>query len=145
MKRVRIGESRIDGEGLFAAVDMKKGTRIIRYLGEKISKAESERRLAQGNVYIFELNDRYSLDGQTLKNTARYINHSCDPNCEVEMINNTVWIVAIKDLQEGEELSYNYGYDAREYEKNPCNCGAKNCCGYILAPKYWGLLKRQEP
>jgi SET domain-containing protein len=143
MRRVCVGKSRIDGQGLFAAIDIKKGTRIIRYIGEKIPKAESDRRLVQGNVYIFDLNDRYSIDGKTLKNTARYINHSCDPNCEVEMINHTIWIVALRDIQEGEELSYNYGYDAEHYENNPCNCGAKSCCGYILARQYWGLIKRK--
>jgi uncharacterized protein len=144
MKRVRVGPSRIDRQGLFAAIDIKKGTRIIRYLGEKISKQESDLRLAQDNAYIFELNDRYAIDGATLKNTARYINHSCDPNCEVKLINNTIWIVASKDIQEGEELSYNYGYDIKNYEQFPCNCGARNCCGYMLARQYWGLIKRQR-
>jgi SET domain-containing protein len=143
MKRVRIGISRIDGEGLFAAIDIKQGIRIIRYIGEKITKHESDRRLAENNAYIFELNDRYALDGQSLKNIARYINHSCEPNCEVQMINNTVWIVASKDIQEGEELTYDYGYEQENYQNYPCNCGAKNCCGYILARQYRGLIRRQ--
>ena len=144
MKRVRVGKSHIDRQGLFAAIDLKKGLRIIRYIGEKISKAESEKRLAQSNAYIFELNDRYSLDGETIKNTARYINHSCDPNCEVEMINGAIWIVAIKDIQEGEELTYNYGYKPDEYENYPCTCGAKNCCGYIVAQQYRGLIRHKK-
>jgi len=144
MKRVRVGTSRIHYEGLFATICLKKGTRIIRYIGEKITKDESNRRLEAGNVYIFELNDYYSIDGKTLKNTARYINHSCDPNCQAEQINNTIWIVAIKDIQDGEELTYNYGYDDNEYENNPCNCGAKNCCGYILDRKYWGLIRQKR-
>src|SRR5919108_3664256 len=100
MKRVRVGASRIAGQGLFAAMDLKQGTRIIRYIGEKISKQESERRLAADNVYIFELNERYSIDGKTLKNLARYINHSCEPNCEVEGIGQTIWIIAARDIQE---------------------------------------------
>ena len=140
---VRIGNSRIDGQGLFAAQDITKGTRIIAYIGEKITRKESARRLETGNAYIFHLNYRYALDGETLANTARYINHSCDPNCEVEKMNDTLWIVALRDIKEGEELSYNYGYILKHYQDNPCNCGAKNCCGYILDRQYWGCIQRQ--
>src|SRR6266850_6498369 len=117
---VRIGNSRIDGQGLFAAQDNTKGTQIIAYIGEKITRKESARRLETGNAYIFHLNYRYALDGQTLANTARYINHSCDPNCEVEKTSDTIWIVALRDIAAGEELSYNYGYDARKFQDNPC-------------------------
>src|ERR671937_1987643 len=122
--QVRVGPSRIAGQGLFAAQDMPQGTRIIQYVGEKISSRERARRLAAGNVYIFHLTYRYAIDGQTLDNTARYINHSCAPNCEVEKTSDTIWIVALRDIQAGEELSYNYGYDARNYQENPCHCGA---------------------
>src|SRR4029453_3565762 len=79
--RVRVGTSLIAGQGLFAEQDVKQGTKILRYIGEKITQAESDRRLAAGNVYIFGLNERYSIDGSMRKNTARYINHACDPNC----------------------------------------------------------------
>jgi uncharacterized protein len=131
---VWVGTSRIAGKGLFAAQDIKKGTRIIQYIGERISKEESVRRLSEGNAYIFDFNDRYNIDGKTLKNKARYINHSCDPNCEAHITKRTIWIVALRDITAGEELSYNYGYDAKQYR---CQCGAKNCCGYILDPQYW--------
>jgi uncharacterized protein len=140
---VRIGNSHIDGQGLFAAQDIAKGTRIIAYIGEKISRSESARRLEAGNAYIFHLNYRYALDGKTLANTARYINHSCDPNCEVEKTNDTLWIMALRDIKEGEELSYNYGYTLEHYKDNPCNCGAQNCCGYILDRQYWGFIQRK--
>jgi SET domain-containing protein len=139
---VRIGRSHIDGQGLFAAQDIAEGTRIIAYIGEKITRRESVRRLEAGNAYIFHLNYRYALDGETLTNTARYINHSCDPNCEVEKTNDILWIVALRDIKEGEELSYDYGYTLEHYKDNPCNCGAKNCCGYILGQQYWGSLSR---
>jgi hypothetical protein len=132
--RLWVGPSRIDGKGVFAAQDIRKGTRIIQYIGERISKDESIARLAQGNAYIFSFNDRYDIDGKTLKNKARYINHSCDPNCDAEISKRTIWIVAIRDIKAGEELSYNYGFDAKKYV---CKCGAKNCCGYILDPAYW--------
>ncbi len=131
---VWVGQSHIEGQGLFAAQDIKKGTRIIQYIGEKIDKEESLRRLAAGNAYIFAFNDRYDIDGKTLKNKARYINHSCDPNCEAEITKRTIWIVALRDSKEGEEFSYNYGYDAKKYV---CTCGAKHCQGYILDTQYW--------
>jgi uncharacterized protein len=72
--QVRVGPSRIAGQGLFAAQDIPKGTRIMQYIGEKISSRERARRLAAGNIYIFHLTYRYAIDGQTLENTARYIN-----------------------------------------------------------------------
>jgi len=95
---VRISPSPIAGQGLFAAQDIKKGTDIIRYLGEKITKAESATRLARGNAYIFTFNDRWDIDGKVLRNTARYINHSCDPNCEAQRTYRSIWIVSIKDM-----------------------------------------------
>jgi SET domain-containing protein len=132
--QVRVGLSRIAGQGLFAAQDIKKGTRIIQYIGARIPKEESLERLAQGNAYIFTFNERYDIDGKTLKNTARYINHSCEPNCEAVVTQRTIWIVAVRDIQAGEELSYNYGLTAKQYR---CRCGAKHCCGYILDAHYW--------
>jgi SET domain-containing protein len=87
MTLVRVGASSVDGQGLFAAADMPRGTRIVEYRRDEISKGESARRLAQRNVYIVYLNEQYDIDGETLANTARYINHSCDPNCTVLYMN----------------------------------------------------------
>jgi uncharacterized protein len=101
--QVRVGPSRIAGQGLFAAQDIHKGTRIIQYIGARIPKAESAERLSQGNAYIFAFNERYDIDGKTLKNKARYIKHSCDPNCEAIVTKRTIWIVAARDIQAGEE------------------------------------------
>ena len=129
--QVRVGPSRIAGQGLFAAQALPKGTRIIQYIGARIPKVESAERLAQGNAYIFAFNERYDIDGKTLKDKARYINHSCEPNCEAVVTKRTIWIVALRDIQAGEELSYNYGLTTKPYR---CKCGAKNCGGYILAP-----------
>lgn len=141
---VCIRPSRIDRHGLFAAQDIQKGTRIIQYAGTKIPKAEGGRRAEAGNEYIFELNERYDIDGKALSNTARYINHSCDPNCTVETTSRTIWIIARRDIASGEELTYNYGYDIKDYTNHPCRCGAANCCGYILAQQYWDLIQLQE-
>jgi uncharacterized protein len=142
--RVWVHKSRIAGLGLFAAQDIRQGTRILPYIGEKIPKAESTRRLAQGNVYIFTLNDRYDIDGTILRNTARYGNHSCDPNSEIAKTTRTIWIVALRDIRDGDELTYNYGYDfdPDTYQDYPCRCGAHTCCGYILAREHWGLLPK---
>jgi SET domain-containing protein len=144
MPLVRVGRSLIAGQGLFAAADIPHDTHIIEYTGEKISTRESHRRLAQGNAYIFRLNYRYAIDGEALENLARYINHSCDPNCASDKIAGRLWIIAIRDIQAGEELTYNYGYTQENYQQYPCTCGAKNCCGYILDQEYWGLIRRPE-
>ena len=143
--RVRTGPSTIDRKGLFAAQAIPTGTRIIQYIGEKITKRESQERLDDGNEYIFYLNTRYDIDGKTLKNTARYINHSCDPNCVIVYTRRAIWIVAARDIPVGEEFTYNYGFVPDECAAYPCHCGAKMCCGYILDQKYWALITRQAP
>jgi SET domain-containing protein len=132
--RVWVGTSRIAGKGLFAGQAIPKGTRIIQYIGQRIAKEETAERVYQGNQYIFSFNDQYDIDGKTLKNTARYINHSCDPNCAVLLTPRTIWIVAKRHIQAGEELTYNYGFTAKQYH---CRCGAPTCCGYILGEEYW--------
>jgi SET domain-containing protein len=138
-----VGPSRIAGQGLFAAQDIPQGARVIAYIGEKISTYESVRRRAAGNAYIFHLNYRFAIDGQMFDHTARYINHSCDPNCTVEKMDGTLWVVAIRDITAGEELSFNYGYELTHYCDNPCTCGTDQCCGYILAQQYWGRIAQQ--
>jgi SET domain-containing protein len=143
--RVWVGKSRIAGQGLFTAQSIKQGTRILPYIGEKITKDESTRRLVQGNAYIFTFNDRWDIDGKGLKNKARYINHSCDPNCDVHKTQRTLWIVALRDIQEGEELSYNYGYEPDDEAAHVCTCGAETCCGFILAPQYWTRINGRTP
>jgi SET domain-containing protein len=141
---IRVGPSSIDRQGLFATQEIKKGTRIVQYTGLKISKAEGARRAEAGNAYIFELNERYDIDGKSLSNIARYINHSCAPNCAVDMTTETIWIVATRRIRAGEELGYNYGYDIKNYTEYPCRCGAQNCCGYILDRQYWDLIQLQQ-
>jgi uncharacterized protein len=141
--RVFVGKSRIAGQGLFTLQNIKKDTRVMQYLGERINKAQSAKRLAQGNAYIFTFSDQYDIDGKVLGNAARYINHSCAPNCEVEITRRNIWIVAIRDILAGEELSYNYGYSINRYGEFPCHCMAKNCMRYMLAEEYWGLIKKK--
>ena len=141
---VYVQKSRIAGHGLFAGQDIKKGSRIIQYTGEKISRQESNRRITAGNPYIFTFNDRWDIDGKDLSNTARYSNHSCDPNCEAEITKRAIWIVALREIQQGEELKYNYYYHFKNYGDFPCTCRSEKCCGYIIAERYWDLIKKKK-
>tara|TARA_B100000700_G_C14536417_1_gene619956 strand:+ start:132 stop:629 length:498 start_codon:yes stop_codon:yes gene_type:complete len=138
--------SSIHGKGIVATTNIKKGKKIIEYVGEKILKSEGDKRSEKrinkylnsdktGSVYIFELNKKYDIDGSFKYNKARYINHSCNPNCEVDIFDNRIWISSIKNIRKGEELSYDYGYtfDKNDYKDHPCKCGAKNCIGYIIS------------
>ena len=128
MKRLLwVGKAPIAGRGLFTAHHLTQGTRIIQYTGEKIPKAESDKRFAAGNDYIFQLNARCDIDGKVLRNKARYINHSCAPNCPVQLTTRTIWIVALRDITAGEELTYNYGYELDDATAHPCTCGAETC------------------
>ena len=135
-------KSGIHNRGLFAKEDIPAGARIIEYVGERITKAEAQRRAAawdekarkkgDGFVYIFELKERYDIDGNVAYNPARLINHSCDPNCEAENIRGHIWIMATRPIAKGEELSYDYGYDMEHFLEHPCYCNTKKCIGYIV-------------
>lgn len=137
-----IRRSPIHGRGAYARVDIPEGTRIIEYVGEKITKAESYRREQQrlarlaaggdGCVYVWDLNKRHDIDGRHAYNIARLINHSCAPNCRAETIRGRVWIIAARDIARGEELSYDYGFSFSEWEKHPCRCGTPDCVGFIV-------------
>lgn len=149
-----VKNSKIHNKGVFAKKDIPKRAKVIEYIGEKITKAESEKRAERqleksknhtvdGGVYIFELNKKYDIDGKVPWNPAQFINHSCDPNCEVENIRGHLWIIAIKNIKKGEEISYNYGYDFEDYEEHPCRCGSKNCVKFIVAEEHWPKLRRK--
>lgn len=146
----KVKNSKIHGTGVFATKDIKKNTKIIEYIGEKINKSEgdkrSEKRIKKfldskttGSVYIFELNKKYDIDGSPLYNKARYINHSCEPNCEVDIADNRIWIRSIKNIKKGSELSYDYGYefDKDDYKDHVCKCGSNKCIGFIISSDQW--------
>ena len=133
MKLYKVRKSNIDNRGLYASKNIKAGTIIIHYKGKLITKKETEKNPKYDNdkaIYLFNLNNRYDLDGDFSYNTARLINHSCSPNCEVDGKGLKLWIYALQDIKKGEELSYD-GYD-ENYKDFVCKCGAKNCCGYIV-------------
>ena len=135
-KMCKVKRSKVHGSGVFATKNIKKNTRIIEYVGEKITKKEGDKR----SVYIFELNKKYDIDGSPKYNTARYLNHSCNPNCEVDVINNEIWISSIKSIKSGAELTYDYGYafDLNDYKDHICKCGSKDCIGFIISSDQWG-------
>ena len=102
MKIYKQKKSNIDKRGLFASRNIKKGTRIIEYKGKIITKNETEKNSKFDNdkdIYLFNLNSRYDLDGDYSWNTARLVNHSCNPNCEVEGKGLKLWITSIKDIK----------------------------------------------
>ena len=138
----KVKTSEIHGHGLYATTDIEEETQIIQYVGEKIAKEESKKRAlewedearetGEGLVYIFELDDKYDIDGRLGDNPARYMNHSCDGNCEAINSDGEIWIVAIQDIKKGDELVYDYGYDMEHFLDHPCLCGSRNCIGYIV-------------
>lgn len=141
---VSFHESRIHGLGGFARADIAAGTQVIEYTGERITKHESLRRCEAGNEYIFALDDEHDLDGHVPSNLARFLNHSCESNCEVKHVGDRLWIVAARDIRAEEELTFNYGYDLEDYRKYPCRCGAADCVGHIVAAEFFDHVRRQN-
>ena len=106
MKFYKVKKSNIDNRGLYAARNIKKSTRIIYYKGKLITKKQTEKNPKYDNekaIYLFNLNSRYDLDGDFKFNTARLINHSCNPNCEVAGKGLKLWIFALRDINKNEE------------------------------------------
>jgi len=137
--------SQIHGTGLYARADIPAGERVIEYVGRRISKKESARLCENSNPYVFHINQEYDIDGSVEWNPARFANHSCLPNCEAEQgDDDRIWIISKRPIQAGEELTYNYGYDLEEYKDNPCDCGAPNCLGFIVAEEYWEMVRQNN-
>ncbi len=140
-----IRRSSIQGRGAFALRRIRKGTRLIEYTGEHISHDEADRRydeatMKRHHTFLFTLNSRTVVDAAVDGNEARFINHSCDPNCEAVIDSGHIYIEAKRTIQPGEELVYDYQYeraadaDESDEKRYPCYCGAPNCRGTILAP-----------
>jgi SET domain-containing protein len=149
MKFYKIKKSNINNKGLYAAKNIKSGKIIINYKGKIVTKKETDTNPKYDNdkeIYLFNLNNRYDLDGDFEYNTARLINHSCNPNCEVNGKGLKLWIFALRDIKKGEELSYDYGfaYD-KDYKQFVCKCGSKNCVGYIVREgSRWRIKKTRS-
>jgi uncharacterized protein len=122
--------SRVHGSGVFALEPINKNRRIIDYAGELVRNEESESReeryLAQGCIWVFRVNRRWSRDAAVGGNIARFINHACRPNCWIEIAGTTIWIRASRLIRPGEELTYDYATDGEP--SIPCRChpGCRN-------------------
>ena len=138
-----IRPSPIHGMGGFATGALARGARVVEYTGRKISKAESLRLCEAGNWFIFSLDEEFDLDGNTADNPARWLNHSCAPNCEAECDGGRIWITARRDIAAGEEITFNYGYTLDEYREHPCHCGAPGCAGWIVAEEFLDCVKKK--
>ncbi|MBI2573022.1 SET domain-containing protein-lysine N-methyltransferase [Candidatus Woesearchaeota archaeon] len=150
-----VRQSSIHNNGVYAARQIPPGIKIIQYVGEIISQEEGIRREQQheemakqdphrGRVYVMDLEDGTYLDGDIGNNPAKYINHSCDPNCEISYENGEIWICSKRTIEPGEELFFNYGFGLDCYEKHPCLCGTSRCVGYILDEELWPQIKQKE-
>jgi SET domain-containing protein len=115
------------GLGLFALKPIPAGTRIVEYTGPLVSNEEVERR-AKGK-YFFGVNSKWSIDGSPRSNTARYINHSCRPNCDAVVSKRRVWIWSRRAIKAGEELSYDYGKEYFDDHIKPVGCKCGKCAG----------------
>jgi SET domain-containing protein len=116
--------SPVHGRGVFAAAPIAKNTRIIDYAGELVRNSESEAReeryLAEGCIWVFRVNRAWSRDAAVGGNLSRFINHSCAPNCWIEIAGTTIWIRASRTIAAGEELTYDYATDGER--TIPCRC-----------------------
>ena len=146
-RRLQVRRSGVHGKGVFATVDLAAGETLIEYAGEVISWDEALRRHphdpAQPNhTFFFHIDDGHVIDGGVGGNSSRWINHSCDPNCEAEeTADKRVFIRALRDIPAGEELFFDYGlvvderYTKKLKAEYACHCGSPDCRGTMLAPR----------
>ena len=141
--------SEIQGTGAFAARPIRKGTRIIEYLGQRISWRTADKRYDDDNMgrhhtFLFTVDDKVVIDGAAQGNAARFLNHSCDGNCEAIDDRKRIFIEARRNIKAGEELLYDYQYERTDEHTEEderfyaCRCGSPRCRGSILAPKTTG-------
>ncbi len=147
---IRVRRSRIHGNGVFATRAIAKGSRIIEYLGERVSHEEADERyehkpITDSHTFLFTVDDDTVVDAGVGGNAARWINHSCAPNCEAVIERGHIWIRALRRIEPGEELAYDYriGRDADDPpdidEIFRCHCGAPGCRGTML------IGRRRQP
>jgi uncharacterized protein len=141
-----VRRSKVHGRGVFATRSIRKGTRLIEYIGEIIDEDEADRRYPwvddePHHTFLFRLEDGSVIDAGPRGNAAKYINHSCDPNCEAVEDDGRIFIEAIRGVRKGEELVYDYHFILDEPHSvankklYPCYCGARQCRGTMLAKK----------
>jgi SET domain-containing protein len=145
-RRYIVRRSKIHGRGVFALVDIPKGTRLMEYLGERITHREADRRYAaehenSPHTMLFAVNDKVVIDATKRGNSARYINHSCNPNCEAIEEDERIFIETSRRIPKGGELTYDYNLVLEERHTpavkaaHACYCGTRNCRGTLLGSK----------
>jgi SET domain-containing protein len=151
-RKIAARKSRIHGNGVFAVKSLGKGERLIEYKGRRRTHEEVDNDdtgdVESGHTFLFTISDDYVIDANYEGNDARWMNHSCDPNCEAvieededDARNSRVFIEAVRTIAPGEELTYNYGIVLAERHTPrlkkiwACRCGAKKCTGTMLQPK----------
>lgn len=150
---VEVRGSEIHGQGVYCIEPIEKEQYFIEYVGNLIDKEESERRAwkqyeehektGAAAVYIFNLTKKWDLDGNVEWNPARLINHSCEPNSEAIQDGKRVYLQALRDIEVGEEITFDYGFDVDCYEDHPCRCGSPKCIGYIVGRDYHDELAKR--
>ena len=144
-----VRRSSIHGRGAFATRPIPAGTRLVEYTGERLTPAQADARYPDPppgstevhHTFLFAIDDDVVIDAAVGGNAARWINHSCDPNCDAVIEDGRIWIETIRDVEPGEELAYDYAYVLPERhtpaakKRFPCNCGAPSCRGTMLAKK----------
>lgn len=145
-KWFEIRPSPIQGLGAFATRRIPKKTRLIEYAGQRLTPTEADALYPdiageRHHTFLFAVDDDVVIDASVDGNDARFINHSCDPNCDAVIENKRIWIETIRDVKPGEELAYDYAYELVERHtpaakrRFPCHCGAATCRGTMLARK----------
>jgi len=145
-RRFSVRNSSIHGRGVFALVRIPKRTRIVEYKGERISQAEADVRYSEAHAnsphtMLFEVSDQLVIDATRRGNSARWINHSCVPNCEIVDENERIFIESRRDIAPGEELTYDYNlqlgepHTAAAKRAHPCFCGARRCRGTMVGTR----------
>jgi uncharacterized protein len=145
-RRIQTRRSGVHGKGVFAVQPLAEGETLIEYIGEVINWKEALRRHPHdpkdpNHTFYFHIDEKHVIDAKVGGNSSRWINHSCKPNCEADEEGGRVFIKALRNIDAGEELFYDYGliidakYTKKLLAEYPCWCGAKKCRGTLLAPK----------
>ncbi len=145
-KRIQVRRSGVHGKGVYALQKLKKGETLIEYIGERITWPQALKRHPSNpddpnHTFFFHLDDQNVIDAGVGGNASRWINHACKPNCEADEEDGRVFIKALRKIEPGEELFYDYGlsiderYTSKLKAEYACRCGARKCRGTMLAPK----------
>ena len=145
-RRVAVRKSPVHGRGVFALARISKGARVIEYKGERISHKESDERYDEEHqksphTMLFTVDDQIVIDGTRRGNSARWINHSCAPNCEAVDEGSRIFIETLRDIRPGEEITYDYNLQLDERHttaakrRYACSCGSRRCRGTMLGSK----------